>query len=481
MGKVLLGRVVIFVLILLSGVGCPVLSENLYSSDDSRVAYLDTGTVIDEKMMSLAAGTAVTYLDVDTKIKAIHMADFLPEAFEPSDSNMISDESSPFPIYIFFDDTDDAGIMYVYTEGDRIAAGSSLGWAFNNMSALSDISGLADWDVSQVTELTCAFYGTSSLTDLSALANWDTRNVISFGGTFYYSGITDASVISQWNTSSAASMLYMFARAKSLIVADVSGWDTSHVVNMGSMFAVGDSYKGNGQLQEIRGLEKLDVSKVRDMTCMFYGAGNMTHYDIGGWDVSSVVSFNHMFCDNFRLESLDLSGWDVSNVRTMFDMFDDCYAMTSIGDVSGWNTASLIDIGGWLNGARSFAGENGVLDLSGWDTSKLMAMGEMFRGIRVREIDLSGWDFSAVTDVKWEGAGEGIYYESGNTSGYKGLAGMFLNASELDTILFSRSSFDSLWDALNRGVASEDMFKGIGVNAIKIGKTESGETEEEKY
>ncbi len=368
------GRMLVFVLILLLGIGGLAFAEN---------AILDTGTVIDEKMMSLAAGTAVTYLDVDTKIKAIHTADSLPDGFEPSDANTISDASSPYPIYIFFDNTDDAGIMYIYTEGDRIASGSSLGWAFNNMSALADISGLADWDVSQNVDLRCTFYGTTSLTDVSALEKWDTGNVVIFGGTFFYSGITDATVLSDWDTSSAKSMMYMFANAKSLRFADVSGWDTSQVVNMNSMFAVGDSYQGNGKLRGIRGLGDLDVSSVQDMTCMFYGAGSMTHYDISGWDVSSVVSSNQMFCGSFRLESLDLSGWDVSNVRTIFDMFDDCYALTTIGDVPHWNTASLIDAGGWLNGARSFTGDNGTQDLSGWDTSNLMAAGEMFRGVQV--------------------------------------------------------------------------------------------------
>ena len=461
------GRIMIFVLILLYGFAGKAFSVSMDLSDGNDInthfAYLDTGTVIDEKMMSLAAGSRVTYLDVDTKIKAIHTADSLPDGFEPSDSNTISEESSPFPIYIFFDNTDHSGIMYVYTEGDRIVAGQSLGWAFNNMSGLADISGLSDWDVSQAIDMRCTFYGTTSLKDISALENWDTSNVIIFGGTFYYSGITNASPLSKWDTSSAVSMMYMFANAKSLRFADVSGWDTSKVESMKSMFAVGDNYQGNGKLRGILGLGNLDVSKVTDMTCMFYGAGNMTHYDIAGWDVSNVRSFNHMFCDNFRLEELDLSRWDVSNVQTIFDMFDDNYMLRTIGDVSHWNTASLIDAGGWLNGASSFVGNNGTLDLSGWDTRNLKATGEMFRGIKTEAIDLSGWTFESITNDRWPGAGDGIYYESGNTSGYKGMAGMFLNASRLQNVYISREGYDLLQEKPaeeDDPIDMTDMWKG---------------------
>ena len=253
----------------------------------------------------------------------------------------------------------------------------------------------------------------------------------------------------------------MFGKDSALKTVDVSNWNTGSVTSMNSMFSVGDSHMGNGQLAEIRGLGNLDVSSVTDMTCMFYGAGNMTHYDIAGWDVSSVESFNHMFCDNFKLESLDLSAWDVSNVKTMYDMFDDNYALTTIGDVSHWNTSSLIDAGGWMNFARSFVGENGILDLSGWNTKNLMSVGEMFRSVKCETIDLSGWTFDSITNNSWPDAGKGIYYESGNRSGFKGFAGMFLNASKLNTVRVSASGFISYKNAVLYGAATTDMWKGV--------------------
>ena len=431
-------------------------------------SYLDTGLVINSKMKALSSREALAFEYTNSSIKAICKANTLPEHFVPSESNTISADSSPVPVYIFFDNSDNAGIIYVYTEGDRIYADSSLAYVLYYMFELSDISGLAEWDVSLTTDMSYAFYEASSLTDISALSNWDTGNVMYFAGTFCGAGIIDATPLSNWNTSSAVSMERMFVKAKALRTIDVSSWDTGKVTNMSRMFCVGDNFEGNGQLREIRGIGNWDVSSVTDMTCMFYGAGNMFHYDIAGWDVSNVQSFNHMFCDNFRLKSLDLSAWNVSNVRTMFDMFDDNFALTTIGDVSHWDTSSLIDVGGWLNGCKSFVGDNGTLDLSGWNTENLQNAGEMFRAVKLKTIDLSGWTFDSITNDPWPDAGSGIYYESGNLSDYKGLAGMFLNASELTAIYFSSDGYESLKKADARGIILTEMVKGTQVKNLSI-------------
>ena len=173
-----------------------------------------------------------------------------------------------------------------------------------------------------------------------------------------------------------------------------------------------------------------------------------------------------MFCDNFKLESLDLSAWNVSSVKTMFDMFDDNFALTTIGDVSHWDTSSLIDVGGWLNGCNSFTGNNGILDLSGWNTENLQAAGEMFRAVKLKSIDLSGWTFDSITNDPWPGAGHGIYYESSNLSDYKGLAGMFLNASELSAVYVSEPGYISYLNTHSRGIITTDMGKGTNTNGF---------------
>lgn len=467
-------------------------------ADFSAETMLETGKVVSIRMRSLAAGKDVADWAETNDIKAIRRADKLPSNFVPDISNTVSTPESRDPVYIFFNNENDAGILFLYSEADIITMNpdSSFLVAFN--TALTDISGLADLDCSRVVSLQSAFlrdlslsdisplsnWNTSSLLyismmfadnsalkDISAIAKWDTSSVMEMRGLFYNAkSMTDALALRNWDTSNVTDMSYMFSGCTSMLFIDVSNWNTSNVTTMASMFQVGDSWKANGQLIEIIGLGDLDVSNVTDMTCMFYGAGQMTYYDIARWDVSKVESMNHMFCDNRRLRSLDLSAWDVSNLKTIYCMFDDNVMLKSIGDVSHWNTVNLIDAGAWLNDACTFAGDNnGLLDLSGWNTSNLKSAGEMFFYTKIHTIDLSGWTFDSITNELWEGANSGIYYETGNSSEkFKGLGGMFLDSSKLSTVYISQSGLDSYNAAVNAGVNTLDMWTNTKAGGFTV-------------
>ena len=407
-------------------------------------ALLDAGTVVNAKMKTLAAGTDTQYHARTDQIKAIRMADSLPDGFAPSEANTVSAADSAYPVYIFFDNRDDAGILYFWTEGGTIAMHPDSACLFSNHTALTDISGIAGWDASRVAYMYGMFMGDVSLPDALALRDWD--------------------------TSSVTDMRFMFYRATAMLFIDVSGWNTSKVWSMEGMFAVGDNWKANGQLREIAGLGNLDVSNVTDMTCMFYGAGQMMYYDIGGWDVSKVTSMNHMFCDNRELRSLDLSKWDVSSLRTVYCMFDDNVKLTTIGDVSHWNTVNLIDAGAWLNECCSFVGDNtGTLDLSGWDTRNLKSTGEMFVRTKIRTIDLTGWTFESMTNDGWEDAGRGIYYEFGNMmEESRGFGRMFDGATQLRMVWVSQEGYDTFNAAVERGVNTQNMWRHAKTEVFAI-------------
>lgn len=405
-----------------------------YAENPSPAAMLDIGPIVNSKMKQVTVGADPEHEEEACEIRAIHMAGALPDGFVPNEVNTVSSFGSRFPIYIFFDNKNDAGIMNFYTEGSAISMNPFSAYLFSGLGSLADISGVAGWDTSNVKDMCSLFSGAKSLPDALALRNWDT------------SGVTD--------------MSYMFSDAVSLVFIDVSSWDTGNVTDMTCMFQVGANHAGDGQLREINGLGNLDVSNVRDMTCMFYGAGQMTYYDVSRWDVSKVESMNHMFCDNNRLASLDLSRWDVSNVKTMYCMFDDCHSLKTIGDVSRWNTSSLIDAGGWLNYASSFVGNNeGILDLSGWNTGNLKAVGEMFLYTKIHTIDLTGWSFDSITNDRWEGAGRGIYYETGNDpEALRGFGQMFRNTANLTAVYVSPAGLDSFNAAVEREVNTLDMW-----------------------
>lgn len=304
---------------------------------------------------------------------------------------------------------------------------------FSYCSSLSSLD-LSGWNTSSVNDLSYMFYGCSKLSDLD-VSGWNTSNVTTLESAFCGMGL--------------------YTSSPEVHISGLANWDTSNCTTIAHLFMNGADNTGTGKLtnDSLAGVANWNVSNVVNMTSVFYGQGvNLTALDLSRWDVSSVASMNHMFADCRRLESLDLSGWNVQYLETVCNMFDDCYALTTIGDVSHWQTNSLIDISGFLNGCTSFEGTNGTLDLSGWNTSGIKAAQEVFRAIRVSSINLCGWNLSGVNGDAWMGAGVGIHYAY--TPDSSSVEQMFLNCSNLQTI-----ATDSSW-SLASSVSTRDLFSG---------------------
>lgn len=305
---------------------------------------------------------------------------------------------------------------------------------FRRCSSLSVISGINTWNLASCTNMYAMFYGCSSLTSLN---------------------------LTGWNTPIVQDMGYMFTRCTLLSnISGLSSLETQSATNMSHMFDTGESYVGDGALTNatLAGISGWDVSKVEDMTCMFYSQGtNLTVLDLSAWNPERCTSFNHMFADNFKLTTVgDISGWSTGNVKTMCNMFDDCSALVSIGDISEWNTASLVDVSGLFNNCSAFAGEGGTIDLSGWNTSSVKGMAQTFMNVKASVIDLTGWTTASVTDTAWTGAGEGIYYSYGT-----GMSNMFSSSASLTSILVG-----SGWDT--EGKDTRYMFSGCGVDHVTM-------------
>ena len=124
-------------------------------------------------------------------------------------------------------------------------------------------------------------------------------------------------------------------------------------------------------------LNHLDVSRVEDMSKLFYDNKkhiNFTKYnfDVSDWDVSKVTDMSLMFfgCKNFNC---DLSRWKVPKVKAMHGMFFRCVSFNS--DLSGWDVSNVEDMNAMFSGCKNFN-----CDLSRWDVSKVTDMNCMFDG-----------------------------------------------------------------------------------------------------
>ncbi|MBR3353568.1 BspA family leucine-rich repeat surface protein [Candidatus Saccharibacteria bacterium] len=378
------------------------------STSTPRSTMLDTGETVAVKMKSLAAGQTVARNTLTSEIKAIRMADELPADFVPSEANTVSTSTSRHPIYIFFDNTNDAGIMYFYTGGYQVVMNPDSSHLFRSNLALSDISGLADWDSSNVTTMYALFVDSVvELTNVDALARWDTSRVEdmtaafaingSTAGAGYRSKLADISGLMNWNTSSLINMFIMFQNASSLTsLHGMEYWDVSKVEDLHLTFACGNSCMMT--LSDISALSNWKTSSVTTMQAMFQNNGALTDLSpLANWDTSSVTTMYGMFFDATILTDLTpLTEWDVSNVTDMGSMFQNVN-IASFLPLSKW------DVGKVQNFSRTFdqTNKSTVTTLAGlekWNVSSATNMSRMFAdSVSLTDASaINGWDIRGV-------------------------------------------------------------------------------------
>ena len=82
------------------------------------------------------------------------------------------------------------------------------------------------------------------------------------------------------------------------------------------------------------------------MSDMFCGCSSLSSLpDISQWNTKNVINMNSMFFNCSSLLSLpDISKWNTNNVIDMNGMFRNCKSLSSLPDISKWNTFNVIDM-----------------------------------------------------------------------------------------------------------------------------------------
>lgn len=121
------------------------------------------------------------------------------------------------------------------TDGQKIVAKDSDWFAAFWQKDLHDISGLANLDTSNVTNMRVMFYE-NQISDLSPLTNWNTSKVTDMDDMFYGNQISDLSPLANWDTSKVTDMSNMFDRNQIRDLSPLAGWNTGNVTYMDNMF-----------------------------------------------------------------------------------------------------------------------------------------------------------------------------------------------------------------------------------------------------
>ncbi len=233
--------------------------------------------------------------------------------------------------------------------------------------------------------------------------------------------------VEQWGEIRWRSMHKMFVDTKNLIISaedipdlsqvrdmsamfygadgfnsDLSRWDVSNVENMAELFAWANSFN-----QPLNGW---DVRSVKSMSAMFFSSG--FDQPIGDWDVSSVTNMRSMF--QLSQFNQPIGDWDVSNVTQMGHMLNQTPFDQPIEnwDVSSVENFRLMFAGSsfnqalndWdVNSARSMQGMFHISEfdqpIGNWDVSNVENMTHMFLGAAQFNQDISNWNVENVREM----------------------------------------------------------------------------------
>lgn len=148
--------------------------------------------------------------------------------------------------------------------------------------------------------------------------------------------IEDSSInLGEIDTSVIKNMNRLFYETKRTDFSGIEYWDVSRVEDMSSMFwGVKDFNEPLGAW---------NVSNVKNMNCMFWEAKSFNQ-PLNSWNVEKVVSMRYMFVGALNFNQ-PLDSWNVSNVRNMVGMFKGARSFHQVLD--SWKVGDKTDTG-WM-------------------------------------------------------------------------------------------------------------------------------------
>ena len=301
---------------------------------------------------------------------------------------------------------DHAGqVTAVHTTGVVVlpAAASRL---FQNMTNLTDISGLANFDTSNAKTMHSMFSGCRNLADLSPLSSWNTTNIQNLG--YMFAGcwkITTLEPLAAWRLPKAYHLQAMFQDCYELTdISATADWELGPaVIQMGWMF------RDCHSLSHISALASWRITRIQQTSGMFQSCFNITSTaPLKDWGTSELTNMSYMFYGCSGVGSLEpLRDWNVGNVQKMMGTFGLMTQLTSLAGLEGWDVSSLVYMGD--PGAASPAGGtfnncSNLTDISAlrdWKTVSVLNMRDVFSGCRklVDISPLSNWEMTSVTRI----------------------------------------------------------------------------------
>jgi hypothetical protein len=214
----------------------------------------------------------------------------------------------------------------------------NLSYLFFEVTALSDISALGNWNINKVTNLSFMFSGCEQLSDISSLFNWDTSSCTNFSSLFSNcTSLKDILPLNRWNVSNGTHFSYLFYNCNSLSnLNGIKNWD----VRNGKFFTCSFAYCS--KLKNISALENWNTINGIFFSHLFFNCSSLSDITpLENWDVSKGTFFDYIFCNCSSLYDISpLANWKVDNGKNFSYAFCGCILLIDISPLKNWNISS---------------------------------------------------------------------------------------------------------------------------------------------
>ena len=244
--------------------------------------YQDLGAKFDSNIVNKIRTLTNNYMG---NLQAVIKVDTIDSAHK-IDANIVS-ASGVEKIYMWYENNN----LYWYSLDDTPGfASNNIQYMFYYSRNLTDISGIASWDTSEITVMSGLFNEASSLTNIGPLANWNTSNVtdaeLMFGGA---SSLTDISPLANWNVESLTLTSQMFSYTNIDNISSLTNWDTRSLTNIAKMFS--------------------NTENLSDATTLKWNTSNVCSscyiYMFSGSGVTSTNKYPTFYSDNNKTQAIN--------------------------------------------------------------------------------------------------------------------------------------------------------------------------------
>lgn len=117
---------------------------------------------------------------------------------------------------------------------------------------------------------------------------------------------------------------------------------------------------------------------------LFKGSKNLISIDLGNISSINAASISGLFASCSKLvEVKGLSKLDISKVKDMSDVFKGCKELKCIDGIGSWNTSNVTNIRAIFHGA----GIRSIRELRDWNTKNVIDMREAFSETKIKDVD----------------------------------------------------------------------------------------------